>query len=177
MAQFLLELFSEEIPARMQATRLPGKPLADIAGTPMIVHVWRRAVAAKAGDVVVATDSGEIADAVTAAGGKARSSVFVDSDLRDVIIDVEQLYVTGALEGDHITVSDGTAVVGSGTVANRDARSMRSFTVPWIPHDDFITPQDVQGVRAFGVAALTTKMSGLPARSHRSTVAPTARRS
>lgn len=59
------------IPARMQATRLPGKPLADIAGTPMIVHVWRRAVAAKAGDVVVATDSGEIADAVTAAGGKA----------------------------------------------------------------------------------------------------------
>lgn len=59
------------IPARMQATRLPGKPLADIAGTPMIVHVWRRAVAANAGDVVVATDSGEIADAVTAAGGKA----------------------------------------------------------------------------------------------------------
>lgn len=55
----------------MQATRLPGKPLADIAGTPMIVHVWRRAVAANAGDVIVATDSGEIADAVTAAGGKA----------------------------------------------------------------------------------------------------------
>ncbi len=59
------------IPARMQATRLPGKPLADIAGTPMIVHVWRRAVAANAGDVIVATDSDEIADAVTAAGGKA----------------------------------------------------------------------------------------------------------
>lgn len=55
----------------MQATRLPGKPLADIAGAPMIVHVWRRAVAANAGDVIVATDSGEIADAVTAAGGKA----------------------------------------------------------------------------------------------------------
>jgi len=55
----------------MQATRLPGKPLADIAGTPMIVHVWRRAVAANAGDVIVATDSGEIAAAVTAAGGKA----------------------------------------------------------------------------------------------------------
>ncbi len=59
------------IPARMQATRLPGKPLADIAGIPMIVHVWRRAVAANAGDVIVATDSGEIADSVTAAGGKA----------------------------------------------------------------------------------------------------------
>jgi len=55
----------------MQATRLPGKPLADLAGTPMIVHVWRRAVAAKAGDVIVATDSVEIAEAVSAAGGTA----------------------------------------------------------------------------------------------------------
>ena len=41
---------------------------------------------------------------------------------------------------------------GPATVANRDARSMRSFTVPRIPHDDSITPQDVQGVRGFGVA-------------------------
>lgn len=59
------------IPARMQATRLPGKPLADIGGVPMIVHVWRRAVAANAGDVIVATDSGEIADAIRRAGGDA----------------------------------------------------------------------------------------------------------
>ena len=55
----------------MQATRLPGKPLADIHGVPMIVHVWRRAVAANSGDVIVATDSAEIADAVRAAGGDA----------------------------------------------------------------------------------------------------------
>src|SRR5581483_847047 len=45
------------IPARLKATRLPGKPLADIAGEPMIVHVWRRAVEAGCGPVVVATDS------------------------------------------------------------------------------------------------------------------------
>ena len=45
------------IPARMAATRLPGKPLADIAGLPMIVHVLRRAEAAGVGPVVVATDS------------------------------------------------------------------------------------------------------------------------
>ena len=55
----------------MQATRLPGKPLADIAGVPMIVHVWRRAVTANCGDVIVATDSVEIADAIRAAGGDA----------------------------------------------------------------------------------------------------------
>jgi hypothetical protein len=41
---------------------------------------------------------------------------------------------------------------GPATVANRDLRSMRSFTVPWIPHDDVITPQDIQGLRGFGAA-------------------------
>lgn len=59
------------IPARLGATRLPGKPLADIHGLPMIVHVWRRAAAAGAGRVVVATDAVEIARAVEAAGGEA----------------------------------------------------------------------------------------------------------
>ena len=42
------------IPARMQATRLPGKPMADIGGEPMIVHVWRRATAADVGRVEIA---------------------------------------------------------------------------------------------------------------------------
>ncbi len=58
------------IPARMQATRLPGKPLADIHGKPMIVHVWERARAADVGRVVVATDSDEIMAAIHAAGGE-----------------------------------------------------------------------------------------------------------
>jgi len=59
------------IPARLAATRLPGKPLAEIAGVPMIVHVWRRAVAAEIGPVVVACGDRAIADAVEAAGGEA----------------------------------------------------------------------------------------------------------
>jgi 3-deoxy-manno-octulosonate cytidylyltransferase (CMP-KDO synthetase) len=59
------------IPARMAATRLPGKPLADIAGTPMIVHVLRQAEAAAVGPVVVATDSPAIEAAVVHAGGRA----------------------------------------------------------------------------------------------------------
>jgi len=59
------------IPARMAATRLPGKPLADIAGEPMIVHVLRRALAAELGPVVVATDSAEVAAIVDKAGGRA----------------------------------------------------------------------------------------------------------
>jgi 3-deoxy-manno-octulosonate cytidylyltransferase (CMP-KDO synthetase) len=59
------------IPARMAATRLPGKPLLDIAGLPMIVHVLRRAEEAGIGRVAVATDTPEIADAVKAHGGEA----------------------------------------------------------------------------------------------------------
>jgi 3-deoxy-manno-octulosonate cytidylyltransferase (CMP-KDO synthetase) len=59
------------IPARMASSRLPGKPLADIAGEPMIVHVLRRAQAARLGPVVVATDSEAIAACVEKAGGRA----------------------------------------------------------------------------------------------------------
>ena len=59
------------IPARMAASRLPGKPLLDIAGLPMIAHVLRRAQEARLGRVAVATDSAEIAAAITAQGGEA----------------------------------------------------------------------------------------------------------
>ena len=59
------------IPARMNATRLPGKPLADIHGAPMIVHVWRRAVAADVGPVWVAADDPRVVEAIASAGGRA----------------------------------------------------------------------------------------------------------
>jgi 3-deoxy-manno-octulosonate cytidylyltransferase (CMP-KDO synthetase) len=57
------------IPARLGATRLPDKPLADIAGMPMIVHTWRRATEAGIGPVAVATDAPAVAAAVEKAGG------------------------------------------------------------------------------------------------------------
>ena len=66
------------IPARMAATRLPGKPLADIAGVPMIVRVLRQAQAAGVGPVVVAAGDAEIVAAVSAVGGRA---VLTDPDL------------------------------------------------------------------------------------------------
>lgn len=59
------------IPARLAATRLPGKPMADIHGLPMIVHVWQRATEADLGPVIVAADSAEIIEAVKSAGGTA----------------------------------------------------------------------------------------------------------
>ncbi len=59
------------IPARMGSSRLPGKPLVDIAGVPMIVRVWREAVRADVGPVLVAAAEKEIVKAITDAGGKA----------------------------------------------------------------------------------------------------------
>jgi 3-deoxy-manno-octulosonate cytidylyltransferase (CMP-KDO synthetase) len=59
------------IPARMAATRLPGKPMADIHGQPMIAHVWRRAVEAKLGEVLVAAAEAPIAEAIRTRGGDA----------------------------------------------------------------------------------------------------------
>lgn len=66
------------IPARMASTRLPGKPLADIAGLPMIVRVWQQAVKAGLGPVAVAAAEPDIVRAVEEAGGKA---VLTDPDL------------------------------------------------------------------------------------------------
>ena len=66
------------IPARMAASRLPGKPLADIGGQPMIVRVLRQAERVAVGAVAVAAGEAEIAEAVRAAGGQA---VLTDPDL------------------------------------------------------------------------------------------------
>ena len=59
------------IPARMAASRLPGKPMADIAGKPLIEHVWNQAVSSDIAPVYVATDHQEIHAHITAIGGKA----------------------------------------------------------------------------------------------------------
>ena len=66
------------IPARMASTRLANKPLVDIHGAPMIVHVWRRAIEANIGDVVVACDHEDIARVVEKEGGKV---ILTDPDL------------------------------------------------------------------------------------------------
>ena len=62
--------FTVIIPARYASTRLPRKPLLDIAGKPMIQHVWEKAQQAGADRVIVATDHAEIADVVSQFGAE-----------------------------------------------------------------------------------------------------------
>jgi 3-deoxy-manno-octulosonate cytidylyltransferase (CMP-KDO synthetase) len=63
--------FRVVIPARFASTRLPGKPLADICGKPMIVRVMERCIASGASEVLVATDDEQVLASVQAAGGQA----------------------------------------------------------------------------------------------------------
>jgi 3-deoxy-manno-octulosonate cytidylyltransferase (CMP-KDO synthetase) len=100
------------IPARMAATRLPGKPLLDIGGLPMIVHVLRRAEAAKIGRVAVATDTADIAAAVRAHGGEAVMTRTDHPSGSDRIFEAMQLLdpqgqveIVVNLQGDFPTIS------------------------------------------------------------------------
>ena len=67
--------FKVVIPARYGSSRLPGKPLIEIAGKPMIQHVFERARESMASQVVVATDDERIAETVSAFGGAARTGL------------------------------------------------------------------------------------------------------
>jgi len=67
-----LSSFTVVIPARFASTRLPGKPLADIGGMPMIWHVWQRSLESGAARVVIATDSDEVRDTCEAFGADVR---------------------------------------------------------------------------------------------------------
>jgi len=103
------------IPARMQSTRLPGKPLADINGEPMIAHVWRRALEADVGRVLVASDSEEINAVIRARGGEAvltRSDHPSGSDrVFEAVkkVDRGDVEVILNLQGDLPTLEPGTA--------------------------------------------------------------------
>ena len=70
-------MFRAVIPARFASTRLPGKPLLDIGGRPMIQHVHERAVASGAAEVIVATDDARVAAACAAFGADVQSLAVV----------------------------------------------------------------------------------------------------
>ncbi|WP_099867098.1 3-deoxy-manno-octulosonate cytidylyltransferase [Pararhizobium haloflavum] len=110
------------IPARMASTRLPGKPLADIAGRPMIVQVAARAREADIGRVVVATDSAEVAEAVRAAGFEA---VMTRADHRSGSDRVAEALATLDPDG---TVS--TVVNLQGDLPTIEPRSVAAALVP-----------------------------------------------
>jgi len=124
------------IPARMAATRLPGKPLADIGGLPMIVRVLRQAEAADVGPVAVAAGDSEIAEAVEKAGGLA---VLTDPDLPSgsdrILAALTQLDPAGAhdvvinLQGDIPFLAPEVVVAATRLLADRPACDISTVMV------------------------------------------------
>lgn len=110
------------IPARMAATRLPGKPLADIGGRPMIAHVLDRAREADIGPVIVAAGEPEIVTAVEAAGGEA---VLTDPDLPSGSDRIHQALSRRDPAGRHDIV-----VNLQGDLPTLDARCLRAVLEP-----------------------------------------------
>jgi 3-deoxy-manno-octulosonate cytidylyltransferase (CMP-KDO synthetase) len=142
------------IPARMEASRLPGKPLALINGVPMIEHVWRRAVAAGAGEVAVATDSREIADVITTAGGRAVMTGSHHKSGSDRIYEaLERLDPTGKYEiiinvqGDLPTLEPALLAAVVAPLANRDV-DISTLAAPIRDSQERTNPNVVKAVAA-----------------------------
>jgi 3-deoxy-manno-octulosonate cytidylyltransferase (CMP-KDO synthetase) len=115
------------IPARMAATRLPGKPLIDIVGEPMIVHVLRRAQEAAIGEVVVATDSEAVATAVEKAGGRAvMTSVHHPSGsdrIHEALLDLDperRIGIVVNVQGDLPTIDPAAIKAALGPLQDKD---------------------------------------------------------
>ncbi|EPW3004144.1 3-deoxy-manno-octulosonate cytidylyltransferase [Vibrio vulnificus] len=94
--------FTVVIPARYQSTRLPGKPLADIAGKPMVQWVYEQAIQAGAQDVIIATDDQRVADAVAVFGGKVCMTSPNHESGTERLAEVVQLM---GIADDHIVVN------------------------------------------------------------------------
>lgn len=147
------------IPARMAATRLPGKPLADIGGTPMIVRAWERASASGL-PVAVAAGDPEIVAAVEAAGGRA---VLTDPELPSgsdrIRAAVETLDPEGRhdavinLQGDMPFADPGLARLCAEILAARPECDIATLVAPEADASDRSNPDVVKAVLAMGEGA------------------------
>jgi 3-deoxy-manno-octulosonate cytidylyltransferase (CMP-KDO synthetase) len=146
------------IPARMASTRLPGKPLADIGGEAMIIRVWRQAMRAEIGPVVVAAAEDVIFAAIERAGGHA---VMTDADLpsgSDRIhaaltdIDPERRYdAVINLQGDLPALDPGAIRAVAGALRDSGA-DIATLAAPIVDDRDCDNPHVVKPVVAWNAA-------------------------
>lgn len=153
------------IPARMAATRLPGKPLADIAGKPMIVRMVEIAAATGIGPVVVAAGDAEIVTAVEAAGGRA---VLTDPDLPS---GTDRVFAAlNAVGGDHDVIVNlqgdmptiAPSLVVEAVAALKNGADIATLVSPSDAEDDRANPNVVKAIVAADGRALYFTRAGAP---------------
>ncbi|HQS99198.1 MAG: 3-deoxy-manno-octulosonate cytidylyltransferase [Hydrogenophilales bacterium 16-64-46] len=144
--------FRVVIPARYASSRLPGKPLADIAGKPMILHVLARALEAGAESVVVATDDARVLEAVEAAGHAAlMTSPGHQSGTERLVEVVEKLgwpddTLVVNVQGDEPLIDPGLIREAARQLVLHDDAVMATLAHPIHDHDDFMNPNVVKVV-------------------------------
>jgi 3-deoxy-manno-octulosonate cytidylyltransferase (CMP-KDO synthetase) len=145
-------MFRVVVPARYASTRLPGKPLRTIAGRPMIEHVWRRAVASGADEVVVATDDTRIADACMAFGAQVAMTEPAHPSGTDRLAEVARSRGWGAgdvivnVQGDEpLLPSANVAQVARLLAADPDA-DLATLATPIVSLHEFLDPNVVKVV-------------------------------
>jgi 3-deoxy-manno-octulosonate cytidylyltransferase (CMP-KDO synthetase) len=154
------------IPARFQSTRLPGKILADIAGRPMIEHVYRRAEAAShVHAVIVATDDERIAGAVRAFGGAALMTRVDHVSGTDRIAEVIATLPCRAvvnLQGDEPLIEPATIDAAVAPMLADPALEMSTVSRPFASVDEFKSPHVVKVVTDLSGNALYFSRSPIP---------------
>jgi 3-deoxy-manno-octulosonate cytidylyltransferase (CMP-KDO synthetase) len=181
--------FTVVIPARHASTRLPGKPLLEIGGKPMIQHVYERGTESGAARVLVATDDARIAEAVTGFGGEAMMTSphhtsgtdRIEEVARELGLDDDALVVN--VQGDEPLVPAAVInQVAANLAENRDA-GIATLCEPIASMDDFLNPNivkvvaDVNGLALyFSRAPVPWDRDGFSEGTVAAIVPPTARR-
>jgi 3-deoxy-manno-octulosonate cytidylyltransferase (CMP-KDO synthetase) len=140
------------IPARFSSTRLPGKPLRDIAGKPMIQRVYEQASQSAAEKVIVATDDGRIADAVEAFGGEWCMTSPDHPSGTDRLQQVAQLCgfddeaVVVNVQGDEPLIPPGVIDQVADNMIDNPQAGVATLVEPILSDDDFTNPNVVKAV-------------------------------
>ena len=154
------------IPARMASTRFPGKPLADLTGKPMIVHVLERVARCRSvGRILVATDDARIVDAVRAAGFEARMTDPAHPNGTSRVAEVartleEELIVN--VQGDEPQIEPALVDRTVEALAARPDMPMATLVSPFAPGEDPANPNIVKCVTAVDGRALYFSRSLVP---------------
>ena len=140
------------IPARYASTRLPGKALVDIGGKPMIEHVWQRAAASQASEVVIATDDDRIAEAAEAFGATVcmtgdhhRSGTERIAEVADLLDWPDELVVVN-LQGDEPTMPS-QLIDECAALLDDGSADVATLASPFASREDFLNPNCVKVVR------------------------------
>jgi len=138
------------IPARFHSTRLPGKILADIAGKPMIEHVYRRASAAsRVHAVIVATDDERIASAVRAFGGAAlmtRADHVSGTDRIAEVVGALPCRAVVNLQGDEPLIEPATIDAAVAPLIEDESIEISTVSRPFVSAEEFRSPHVVKVV-------------------------------